>query len=64
MKDKYITGPLSRDSRYNYIFGLIDVATKELSTAPLRNKTAAETAEVLEQIIEDNELEIAVIPLK
>jgi hypothetical protein len=39
-----LTGPMPRDSGYNYIFGLIDVATKELFTAPLKNKTALETS--------------------
>ena len=56
-----LTGPLPRDSGYNYIFGLIDVATKELFTSPLKNKTAHETSEALEKIIEDNNLKISVI---
>ena len=55
-----LTGPLPRDSGYNYIFGLIDVATKELFTAPLKNKTALETSKALEKIIDDN-LQISVI---
>ncbi len=56
-----LTGPLSRDSGYNYIFGLIDVATKELFTSPLKNKTALETSKGLSRIIDDNDLEISVI---
>ena len=56
-----LTGPLPRDSGYNYIFGLIDVATKELFTAPLKNKTALETSKALARIIDENKLQISVI---
>ncbi len=47
--------------RCNYIFGLIDVATKELFTAPLKNKTALATSKALENVIDDNDLKISVI---
>jgi hypothetical protein len=56
-----LTGPMLRDSGYNYIFGLIDVATKELFTAPLKNKSALETSKALGKIINRNELQISVI---
>ena len=42
-------------------FGLIDVATKQLFTAPLKNKTALKTSEALEKIIDENDLKISVI---
>ncbi len=57
----YLTGPLPRDSGFNYIFGIIDVSTKELFTAPLKNKTASETAKALAKIVDDNDLEFSVI---
>ncbi len=56
-----LTGPLPRDFGYNYIFGLIDVATKELFTAPLKTKTALEISKVLEGVIDENDLQISVI---
>ncbi len=52
---------LPRDSGFNYIFGRIDVSTKELFTAPLKNKTALETAKALAKIVDDNNLEISLI---
>ena len=56
-----LTGPLPRDRGYNYIFGMIDVHSKILYTAPLKTKTSAETARTLEEIIRSNDLQIRVI---
>ena len=56
-----LTGPLSRGSGFNYIFGIIDVSTKDLFTAPLKNKTAFETAKALAKIVDDNDLEFSLI---
>jgi hypothetical protein len=56
-----LVGPLPRDQGYNYIFSIIDVASKMLYTAPLKTKTAAEVANTLDKIISDNKLHISVI---
>ena len=39
-----LTGPLIRDQGFNYIFGIIDINTKLLYTAPLKKKNSLETA--------------------
>jgi hypothetical protein len=56
-----LTGPLPRNQGYSYIFGMIDVHSKMLYAAPLKTKTSAETARILEEIIQSNDLHIRVI---
>ena len=56
-----LTGPLPRDNSYNYIFGIVDVTSKMLYTAPLKGLTALEAKNALEKIVNDNELDISVL---
>jgi hypothetical protein len=56
-----LTGPLPRDNTYNYIFGIVDVITKMLYTAPLKGLTALEAKNALQRIIEVNYLDISVL---
>jgi hypothetical protein len=56
-----LTGPLPRNQGFSYIFGMIDVHSKMLYAAPLKTKTSAETARILEEIIRSNDLHIRVI---
>jgi hypothetical protein len=56
-----LTGPLPRNHGFSYIFGMIDVHSKMLYAAPMRTKTSAEAARILEEIIRSNDLHIRVI---
>ena len=56
-----LTGPLPRDNSYNYIFGIVDVTTKMLYTAPLKGLTALEAKNALQRIIHDNDLDVSVL---
>jgi hypothetical protein len=56
-----LTGPFPRDRGYNWIFGMIDVNSKYLYTAPLKNKTSKSVTHSLQSIILDNQLSISVI---
>lgn len=56
-----LTGPLIRDKGFHYILGIIDVHTKLLHTAPLKNKSSFQVANALEKIINEHCLNISVI---
>jgi hypothetical protein len=57
-----LTGPLPRDKSYNYIFGIVDVTTKMLYTAPLKGLAALEAKNALEKIVTNNDLDVSVLP--
>ena len=56
-----LTGPLIRDRGFHYILGIIDVHTKFLYTAALKNKSSSHVANALKKIINEYQLNISVI---
>lgn len=56
-----LTGPFPRNRGFRWIMGIIDVATKLLYTAGLKNKTSDNVARALQRIITENDLNITVI---
>lgn len=56
-----LTGPFSRDRGFKWIMGIVDVSTKMLYTAALKNKTSDNVARALQRIISENNLNNRVI---
>ena len=56
-----LTGPFARDRGFKWILGIVDVSTKMLYTAALKNKSSDNVGRALQRIITENDLNIAVI---
>jgi len=47
---------MAKDRGYNYIFGLVDVASRKQYAAPMRTASAPESAQILKKLLDDNNI--------
>lgn len=56
-----LKGPLARDQGFEYVFGLVDVASRKQYAKPIKDASAQTSVDALDSLIKENDLKITLL---